>query len=311
MRQTFAFLVALLTGVATAGAQQFPVRATAMMNPFQDHPAAAGVLGCMDLHMGFRNQWSGIDGAPTTAFANLHGQSPGQGNDFHGFGVRVESDEAGAWGYNAVNFAYAYNLRLSSGARLAAGMSAGFFQHRLDMSLLDMPELQVANDPAVFGSQQFLVPMIDASVWYYDRQMYAGMTIQNVTQASMEKISQFGKLRRHVVVTGGSEVELDGRWMFLPSAQARLGSGVPPSAEILGLFKYDEVVGVGLGYRTQSALIVAAQAKIMDYLSIGYAYELNVSPLSGAAPNSHEIVIGINACSGRTMGRAIPCPAYN
>ncbi|MFZ9055339.1 MAG: PorP/SprF family type IX secretion system membrane protein [Flavobacteriales bacterium] len=311
MKQLIPSLAIALLSVSVLQAQQFPVRATAMMNPFQDHPAAAGVLGCMDLHMGYRNQWSGIDGAPETAFANLHGQMEGQGNDFHGFGVRVESDEAGAWGYNAVNFAYAYNLRLSNGARLAAGLSAGFFQHRLDMSMLDMPELQVANDPAVFGNQQFIVPMIDAGLWYYDRDMYAGLTIQNVTQASMEKISQFGKLRRHLVVTGGSEVELDGRWMFLPSAQARLGSGVPPSAEVLGLFKYDEVVGVGLGYRSQSALIVAAQAKILDYLSIGYAYELNVSPLSGAGPNSHEIVIGINACSGRPAGRAIPCPAYN
>jgi len=311
MKQLIPSLAIALLSVSVVQAQQFPVRATAMMNPFQDHPAAAGVLGCMDLHMGYRNQWSGIDGAPETAFANLHGQMEGQANDFHGFGVRVESDEAGAWGYNAVNFAYAYNLRLSSGARLAAGLSAGFFQHRLDMSLLDMPELQVANDPAVFGNQQFIVPMIDAGLWYYDRDMYAGLTIQNVTQAYMEKISQFGKLRRHLVVTGGSEVELDGRWMFLPSAQARLGSGVPPSAEVLGLFKYDEVVGVGLGYRSQSALIVAAQAKILDYLSIGYAYELNVSPLSGAGPNSHEIVIGINACSGRPAGRTIPCPAYN
>ena len=311
MKQLIPSLAIALLSVSVLQAQQFPVRATAMMNPFQDHPAAAGVLGCMDLHMGYRNQWSGIEGAPETAFANLHGQMEGQGNDFHGFGVRVESDEAGAWGYNAVNFAYAYNLRLSNGARLAAGLSAGFFQHRLDMSLLDMPELQVANDPAVFGNQQFIVPMIDAGLWYYDRDMYAGLTIQNVTQASMEKISQFGKLRRHLVVTGGSEVELDGRWMFLPSAQARLGSGVPPSAEVLGLFKYDEVVGVGLGYRSQSALIVAAQAKILDYLSIGYAYELNVSPLSGAGPNSHEIVIGINACSSRPAGRAIPCPAYN
>jgi len=311
MKQLIPSLAIALLSVSVLQAQQFPVRATAMMNPFQDHPAAAGVLGCMDLHMGYRNQWSGIEGAPETAFANLHGQMEGQGNDFHGFGVRVESDEAGAWGYNAVNFAYAYNLRLSNGARLAAGLSAGFFQHRLDMSLLDMPELQVANDPAIFGNQQFIVPMIDAGLWYYDRDMYAGLTIQNVTQASMEKISQFGKLRRHLVVTGGSEVELDGRWMFLPSAQARLGSGVPPSAEVLGLFKYDDVVGVGLGYRSQSALIVAAQAKILDYLSIGYAYELNVSPLSGAGPNSHEIVIGINACSGRPAGRAIPCPAYN
>ena len=301
----------LIVQTNTLQAQQFPVRTTSVINPFQDHPAAAGVLGCMDLHMGFRNQWSGIQGAPQTAFANLHGQMEGQGDDFHGFGVRVEADDAGAWGYNAVNFAYAYNLRLSNGARLAAGLSAGFFQHRLDLSELIMPEFQVANDPAIYGGNQFIVPTIDASLWFYDRTKFAGLTIQNVTQPSMEKISQFGKLRRHAVVMAGTQVELDGRWMFTPSAQARLGSGVPPSAEILGMMRYDEVVGVGLGYRSQSALIVAAQAKVMDYLTIGYAYEFNVSALSGAAPSTHEIVIGINSCSGRQKGRAIPCPAYN
>ena len=310
MRKLFPLL--FVAAVSSASAQQLPVRATAMMNPFQDHAAAAGVLGCMDLHMGFRNQWSGIDGAPQTSFVNLHGQTEGQNNDFHGIGIRVEDDAAGAWGYTSVNAAYAYNLRLSSGARLAAGISAGFFQHRLEFSMLDMPELQVANDPAVFGDQQFIVPILDASLWYYDRDKYAGLTIQNVTQPSMEKISQFGKLRRQLVVLAGSQVELDGRWMFLPSVQARLGSGVPPMAEALALFKYDDVVGVGLGYRTQSALLVAAQAKVLDYLSIGYAYELNVSPLAGAGgANTHEIVIGINACSGRPAGRTIPCPAYN
>lgn len=312
MRKFISFLFAAV--VSSVSAQQLPVRATAMMNPFQDHPAAAGVLGCMDLHMGFRNQWSGIEGAPQTSFVNLHGQVEGQNNDFHGLGIRVEDDAAGAWGYTSVNAAYAYNLRLSSGGRLAAGISAGFFQQRLEFSMLDMPEpeFQVANDPAVFGDQQFMVPILDASLWYYDRDKYAGLTIQNVTQPSMEKISQYGKLRRQLVALGGTEVELDGRWMFLPSVQARLGSGVPPAAEVLGLFKYDELVGVGLGYRTQSALLVAAQAKVLDYLSIGYAYELNVSPLAGAGgANTHEIVIGINACSGRPAGRTIPCPAYN
>ncbi len=297
---------------ASAGqAQQFPTRTTAMMNPFQDHPAMAGVLGCMDLHLGYRDQWSGIDGAPQTSFANLHGQMAAQGEDFHGFGGRVESDEAGAWGYTSVNFAYAYNLRLSTGARLAMGVSAGFFQHRLDLSLLDMPEVQGTNDPAIRGSSQFIAPMLDAGIWFYDRSKYAGFTIQNVTQPSMEKISQYGKLRRHVVLIAGSEVELDGQWMFLPSGQVRMAKGVPVSAELMAMARYDGMVGVGIGYRTQSAFIVSAQVKVLEYLSIGYAYEMNVSPLSVAAPRTHEIVIGINSCSGRQKGRAIPCPAYN
>ena len=72
---TAVFGIAVLMQTHDAQAQQFPVRTTSVINPFQDHPAAAGVLGCMDLHMGYRNQWSGIRGAPQTAFANMHGLS--------------------------------------------------------------------------------------------------------------------------------------------------------------------------------------------------------------------------------------------
>jgi hypothetical protein len=114
-----------------------------------------------------------------------------------------------------------------------------------------------------------------------------------------------------VVMMAGSEVELDGQWMFLPSGQVRMAKGVPVSAELMAMARYNDLVGVGIGYRTQSAFIVAAQIKVLEYLSIGYAYEMNVSPLSGAAPRTHEIVIGINGCSGKPSGRTIPCPAYN
>ena len=89
MKQLIPSLAIALLSVSMLQAQQFPVRATAMMNPFQDHPAAAGVLGCMDLHMGYRNQLSGIHGAPETATAYLHVQIKGHGNDFRCLGVRV------------------------------------------------------------------------------------------------------------------------------------------------------------------------------------------------------------------------------
>jgi hypothetical protein len=37
--------IAMLTQTHDAQAQQFPVRTTSVINPFQDHPAAAGVWG--------------------------------------------------------------------------------------------------------------------------------------------------------------------------------------------------------------------------------------------------------------------------
>ena len=139
----------------------------------------------------------------------------------------MEDDEAGAWGYTSVNAAYAYNLRLSSGARLAAGISAGFFQHRLEFSLLDMPEVQVANDPAVFGDQQFIVPIMTQLVVLRPRQVRRpdhpkrDPTVHGKDQPVRQAAAAIG-------AACGFEVELDGRWTFLPSAQARLGSVFRP-----------------------------------------------------------------------------------
>ena len=62
-----------------------------MMNPFQDNPALAGSVECLDLHFGQRAQWAGFEGAPTTSFVNIHGQMTEQGPNFHGVGGRVES----------------------------------------------------------------------------------------------------------------------------------------------------------------------------------------------------------------------------
>ena len=90
-------LVGVMVSPVVAWGQMFPQRSLGMLNPFQDHPAAAGTRECLDLHVGFRNQWSGMEGAPTNAYANLHGAWMASQDAFHGVGGRVETDEAGAW----------------------------------------------------------------------------------------------------------------------------------------------------------------------------------------------------------------------
>lgn len=300
----------MLVWAVTAWSQQFPMRSTGLLNPFQDHAAAAGSRECLDLHMGYRSQWSGFEGAPSTAFANLHGKLLSNGPNFSGMGARIETDEAAAWSSLSISFAYSYNMKLSNGSRLAAGLGLGAFQQKLNWNGITLPEFQVADDPAFAGNSQFVAPLLDLSVWYYDREWYGGLSIGNVAEPRVDQVALNTRLQRYVTGTVGAQVELDGPWALQPAATLRATAGVPVAVDLVAFLDYDGLVGIGAGYRNQSAVMALVKFNIADYISVGYAYDWTLSSLNAAAPHTHEFVIGINACDGPSHG-AISCPAYN
>lgn len=297
--------------VAQSAGQWQPVRTLGILNPFQDHPAAAGSAECLDLHVGHRAQWTGIEGAPTTSYANLHGQRTTGGPHFHGYGVRIETDKAGAWSETSVRFGWAYNMRLAQGGRVAAGLSAGLGQVRLDLGNLRLPEVGAAQDPAVLAAAQGVGPEIDLGVWYYDREKYAGLTFVQLTQPSLSRISAGTRISRQMHAVAGMEFDLEGRWDLEPVLQMRLGKGVPPVVDVWAWMHLEDRFAVAAGYRNQSALLFAVRTRIADYLTVAYAYDAGVGPLASHSGGSHELVLGINACSGGGPGRYVKCPAYD
>lgn len=310
MLQGSLLLLAVLAGMPQGKAQLFPQRSMGMLNPFQDHPAAAGTRECLDLHVGYRSQWAGLDGAPTNAYANLHGAWAATQDAFHGVGGRVETDQSGAWQSTSLGGAYAYNLPLSKGSRLAAGVGLGFYQQRLNWGMLDLPEVGAGQDAAVVGSTQTVFPLVDLGLWYQNRRTYTGLTWGNVTRPALDAIGVQSVLHRRLVWLVGTRIPLEGRWDFLPSATLRAAQGLRPSLDAVAMLDYDGKVSFGAGYRNGSALVAMFQVDIADYVSIGYAYDWNFSALRPGAPGGHEIVLGINACDARSKG-GLPCPAYN
>jgi len=288
-----------------------PVRSLGILNPFQDNPAAAGSAECLDLHVGHRAQWTGIEGAPVTSYANLHGQRSSGGPHFHGYGVRVEVDEAGAWSETSVRFGWAYNMRLMQGGRLAAGLSAGLGQTRLDLGSLRLPEVGAGADPAIAAASQGVVPEIDLGVWYYDREKFTGLSILQTTQPLLSKMTAGTRLSRQIVAVAGQEFATEGRWDIEPRLQVRLGKGLPPVVDVWTWLHLEDRVSLAVGYRNQSALLLACRARIAEYMTLAYAYDFGVGPLAGPSGGSHELVLGLNACRGGGPGRYVKCPAFD
>jgi len=302
--------ISLLVFAPNVFAQQLPVRSNWMFNYFQENPAVAGAGDCLELKVGYRQMWAGLEGAPTTSFMNINGLLFEDGDIIHGVGGRVVQDQAGPYSFTSVNAAYSINMQLNREWRIAAGAAVGFTQYRLALGELVMPDVQAGNDPAIqLNSSQILFPTIDFGLHVNNRHTFYGLSIQHLTGS---KVSNWGldtELQRHIGLYGGSSMELNENVTFRPSGMMKLTAGSVPSVDLIGMFDFNGTVQAGMGYRSGSAMMGLITFNVFDYITIAYAYDSNISGLRAAAPATHEIVIGIKACSSRRRNY-IPCAAF-
>tara|TARA_B100000683_G_scaffold276064_1_gene328758 strand:- start:147 stop:1079 length:933 start_codon:yes stop_codon:yes gene_type:complete len=291
-----------------AQAQLNPVRSNYLLTTFMDNPAAAGNKECLDLRVGHRNQWVGFPGSPVNSYLSLSGRLGESVKSVQGVGLRVESDKAGAWGKTTASIAYSHKIRLNNRGWFSGGFSLGMSQYSLDVNGLDI----TATDPAIKGgtTTQFLFPVIDAGIWYQDKRNVVGISINNATASKLDTLTMDSKTATVFVITGGSSMELDGRFMFRPSANIRYSEGLPTSFEMTGSVVYDDSYSVGIGYRVKSALIGSVQLTLFNYLKVGYSYDFSVSKLNLAARSTNEITIAFSACDMK-LTKVQECPAYD
>ena len=137
MRILFFVFISLFFSLNTIG-QAKPYYTQYVLNNFVLNPAISGIENYTDVKMSYRNQWTGIDGAPVTGYLTLHtpigktdykttatsfniqGYNP-RGNEYwndynaasshHGVGLMILNDKAGFINRWSVSTSYAYHMR--------------------------------------------------------------------------------------------------------------------------------------------------------------------------------------------------------
>ncbi|MFN3876364.1 MAG: PorP/SprF family type IX secretion system membrane protein, partial [Flavobacteriales bacterium] len=130
-----ALLLALLPP-ALGMAQQLAQYTHYVFNHFSVNPAVAGSKDCIDVRLGYRRQWVGLEGSPTTGWASLHTAFRPKGGvkkNKHGVGFFAESDQAGNWGYTRLSLAYAYHMQSTRDYYMSFGFFAGAQQMKYDV----------------------------------------------------------------------------------------------------------------------------------------------------------------------------------
>jgi type IX secretion system PorP/SprF family membrane protein len=304
----FLISLLLLSQVILSRGQQIPLFSYFTYNYINYNPAVTGYTPCFEARAGYRQQWLGFSGAPRSGFALAHGKFGEKKRNFHGLGGYVETDNAGPFNFTSMNLNYAYHLRVSKGYTLASGISVGFSQYRIDFGSMALEQQDI--DPVISGSvSDFVFPQINLGFWLYKEDRFYGLSVRQLKHNDIGDL-QPKTLRRHLTLTYGRAFPVSDELTFKPAGLLNYVGKSKASLDAQAILDFRHRVALGLGVRGGHGITALLKLDVIKYLTVAYAYDLTLSKLRNAGSSSHELTIGMRACSEKSKYH-VPCAAYD
>ena len=182
MKKVIILLVIFLC-VFKTNAQQEVMVSQYMFNGLYLNPAYAGSHEYWTSTLTYRNQWVGLEGAPTTVIAAVDGPIPGKNM---GLGLVFFNDQIGVTRQNTVVFNYSYQIKTSKTTKLALGVNAGFSQFSAKLT-----DLTVWDQDQVFQNDitSKILPKFGVGMYYYSKRHYVGFSKQRYAAFCLTKSS--------------------------------------------------------------------------------------------------------------------------
>ncbi|MCC6385343.1 MAG: type IX secretion system membrane protein PorP/SprF [Bacteroidia bacterium] len=294
MRKYLVIVLLTILAGSTAVAQYEPHFSQYINNEMFINPAYAGTRGYMAAAMLYRDQWTGMDGAPKTGTFSFH--TPFS-RDRAGLGICVMNDRIGVSSQTALVLNYAYHLRVTeNNGILSFGLQGGFInaEEKLrDVTTIDPNDPEFANN--VYHK---LMPNFGFGTYYHNDRFYAGLSIPRFLKNKIDPFSSKIESSRlnvknwHYYLYSAYVADLGESVKMKPSVMIKAVSGAPVEAEANLNFLLKDVFWVGGGYRTGDAVIFITQYQISKQLRIGYSFDYSLTKLQNFNSGTHEFTIG-------------------
>lgn len=292
------------------------------MDPFFYNPALAGQHSTLQAVTGYRNQWTGMSGAPKTFFlaahAAVHESSvtsifttkylKGQVQNQRLFtkrkprssyvlkqavGGTLASDKFGPFTRNNLGLAYALHLPFENCA-VSWGTNFGISNLRLDPAKVDLLEDNDYTYESYLSNGASTTFMnINSGLCFYSDYMYAGITSDALMPGKKifsNNATELTSSSHHYVMAGGI-IPVNKEITVKPNILGGIYSGQPVKLQFNTLVNYKGIYEGGLGLRRGDAISILLNYLYKGQYKIGYSYDINISSLNPYNSGSHEIVI--------------------
>ena len=303
MKRTLFLSAVLILFSFAIKAQQLPLYSQYMMNGFLLNPAIAGSVDYFPVMITARQQWVGINGAPSTQAISGHYLF---NNQKLGIGGYLFNDKFGPISRTGIQACFAYHLQLTGiDSKLGIGLAFKAFQFKFDQAKLVAVN---ENDPAINrGIISQFVPDADFGVYLYNKKYFVGIAATQLIQFNIDLgDSAFDKnqIIRHYYGTGGYKFYLSNDFDLEPSLLLKTTASSPINVDINLKAYYKKNYWLGISYRSDKDIVAMIGLKVSKFY-IGYAFDYSMSNIKNYSSGSHEILIGFNIKEGANRGSSL------
>jgi len=276
----------LLAEITPTVAQQKVQFTQYMFNGLVINPAYAGADENLSLTFINRNQWSDIDGAPTTQTLSAH--SLFRKKQF-GLGFILANDRIGVHRNVNAGVSYAYHIPAGDKSYFSMGIQAGLKNIRSDYASL------VNDDPGVNGTipQQTFFDFA-GGLYYRSPRLHVGLSapeligqnlkVNDTLSVQHNTINLFLFTRYRFTISDNIDFE--------PSVLVKYLKGVPLSFDINANWVYRNIITMGASYRKNESVDFLLKAQITPQLQFGYAYDFPLQTVNMLnTSGSHELMV--------------------
>ncbi len=285
-------------------AQQQTLFTNITMHQYLYNPAYAGANGGLQLNAGYRNQWTGFDGAPQTLMASGYGTFKKKPN--MAVGGLVISDKSGLMQRNSFYGSYSYHVKLNKKFRLGFGLSVGAVQYNIKIynaKPYDKDDDFLRNN--ILNANAFDA---NGGIYLHSKKFFLGFSSQQLASSKIYWQNSHGKLTPHFYLFTGYNIVLDKKkkeWVLQPSILARFNNPAPYQLEFNLKCIYKEMIWLGGGYRMNKVIGAAGYAMIGTTVgkqfTFGYSYDYALTELQKYSSGTHELILSYTIASKKKL----------
>lgn len=287
-------------------------------------PAFTGANDFLDIRTGFRKQWAGFDGSPTTGFLSIYSpirlkKNPYKANSLRsssqaqyykggeidndkngdtrlGIGGYVLTDDQGPLTETEAMLSFAAHIPVAERTYLSLGVSGGILNSNINLGeisvvdeLNDATYLSYVND----GSSNTFFNL-NASLGLHSERFYFSYSAMQLTRSLLsgnELVNNEGADIRHHIL-GGYRIFAGDNWEVIPNTFLRSQNNIPFFYEFGVRARYQRNLWFGVSYRNDDTFVGMLGLNLSDSINLGYSYEYKSLDATNFNNGSHEIILG-------------------
>lgn len=269
------------------------------------NPGYAGSGGIPCLTLSHREQWVGLEGAPSTSAFAIH--APVFAKKV-GLGLSVMNDNIGYQNILSVNTSYAYRI-LFKKSFLGLGLQASYRRYSGDVTQATI--VQGGDEIAGTPIDPFQLFNVGVGAYYESEQFFIGASAPRLMKKSLNPetpgiiVNNDTGERPHYFLMSGLILPINKKLKFKPAFLAKYTKHAPLNFDLHASLGFMDNLWLGATYRwgtpPQSDRLNSSVSALVEYrfkgFKIGAAYDYSLGKIRNTNTGTFELMLGY--CGGR------------